>query len=63
MTDTGETIDIAELTARLGLPADKQYAVLAWTNELPGRLWTEAEVEDLIGIWQADTMRIDRERG
>ena len=63
MTDTGNTTDLVELTSRLGLPAHEQGAVLAWTNELPERLWTEAEVEDLIGIWNADTARIDRERG
>jgi hypothetical protein len=56
-------IDLAELTARLGHPDHNQQAVLAWTNEDEGHLWTEAEVEELIAISAADTARIDRERG
>lgn len=58
MTDTENTIDIVELTARLGLPAHEQSAVLAWTNEQPDHEWTETEAEGLLDIWAADTERI-----
>lgn len=63
MKDTENTIDLVELTARLGLPADQQSAVLAWTGEYSWTEWTEGEADELIGIWNADTARIDRERG
>lgn len=56
--DTQATIDLAELTARLGHPGHDQQAVLAWTNEDEGHLWTEAEIEELIEISAADTARI-----
>lgn len=59
--DTQVTIDLVELTARLGHPDHDQQAVLAWTNEDEGHLWTEAEVEELIEISAADTERIAAE--
>lgn len=52
-------VTLAELTARLGRPDSDQQAVLAWTNEERGRLWTEAEVAELTEIWAADVNRID----
>jgi len=60
MTDTENTIDIIELTARLGLPESEAHAVLAWTNEQPGHEWTESEVAELLDIWAADTERIEQ---
>jgi len=48
-------IDFIELTARLGLPDTDQSAVLSWANVEPDHTWTEAEAEDLIEQWHADT--------
>ncbi len=62
MTDTGNTIDYIELTARLGLPDHEQSAVLSWTNEDATATWTEDEAEELIGRWHADTARIHGDR-
>jgi hypothetical protein len=62
-TDAQATADYIELTARLGLPDDKQSAVLAWTGENADHLWTDDEIDKLIEIWHADVRRIDRERG
>jgi hypothetical protein len=61
MTDMQTTIDYIELTARLGLPDHEQSAVLAWTGESADHLWTEADAEDLAGMWAADTERIESE--
>jgi hypothetical protein len=61
MTNTENTIDIVELTARLGLPESEQDTVLAWTNEQFGHEWTESEVAELLDIWAADTERIASE--
>lgn len=58
MTDTQNTIDYVELTARLGLPDHEQSGVLSWANAAPETLWTEAEADELIGVWNADTERI-----
>jgi len=62
MTDTEATLDIVELTARLGQPANRRGAVLAWTGEDGAHEWTEREAEELAGLWAADAMRIDWER-
>jgi hypothetical protein len=59
MTDTEDTIDYVELTARLGLPASEQSAVLAWTNENADHLWTLAEADELADHWAADGWCID----
>lgn len=59
--DTGTTIDYVELTARLGLPAHEQSAVLAWTGEDASHLWTDGEADELVGVWAADTQRIIQE--
>lgn len=58
MTDTEDTIDIVELTARLGLPDHEQEAVLAWTGRDADWGWTTREVDELIEIWNADTARV-----
>lgn len=59
--DTGTTIDYVELTARLGLPDCEQSAVLTWTGEDAGHLWTDGEADELADVWAADTQRIARE--
>jgi hypothetical protein len=61
MTDTEDTIDYVELTARLGLPASEQSTVLAWTGEAADTIWTIAEAERLADVWAADTERIMQE--
>jgi hypothetical protein len=61
MTDTEDTIDYVELTARLGLPASEQAAVLAWTGEAADTIWTVAEAERLADIRAAATERITQE--
>lgn len=57
-TDTEATFDYVELTARLGLAEHEQSAVLAWTGEDADHLWTDAEADELVGVWAADTERI-----
>lgn len=60
--DTDATLDIVELTAHLGEPADQQEAVFSFSGVLdPGHLWTGVEAEQLAGIWAADTTRIENE--
>lgn len=54
MTDTENTIDVVELTARLGLPADQQSTVASWANAEDGHLWTEREADELVDIWWND---------
>lgn len=54
-------VDLAELTARLGLDAHQQQAVQSWTGEPAGTVWTEEEVAELIEIWQVDQERIAAE--
>lgn len=60
-SSTGPAIDYIGLTERLGLPAHEQAAVLAWTGENTGHLWTEAEAAELAEVWAADTERITRD--
>lgn len=58
MTDTGNMIDYVELAARFGLHGDQATTVLDWTGEDSGHLWTEADADELAGVWAADTERI-----
>jgi len=57
--DTEATMDVAELTARLGLPEHEQSAVLAWTGESADHIWTETDAVELADIWAADIERIE----
>lgn len=57
-TDTQATLDYVELTTRFGLADHEQSAVLAWTGEGADHLWTDAEADELAGVWAADTERI-----
>lgn len=52
MTNEERTIDLPELTARLGLAAHEQSAVQAWSGEDYGHRWTEEEAADLTKVWQ-----------
>jgi hypothetical protein len=56
------TYDLADLTARLGLPAHEQEAVQSWTGEPCGKRWTEEEIIELIEAWRIDAERIAAER-
>lgn len=47
------TIDLVEMTKRLGLPGEDQTAVQAFSGEDYGHMWTEAEAEELIEAWNA----------
>lgn len=47
------TIDLVEMTERLGLPGEEQTAVQAFSGEDYGHMWTEAEAEELIEAWNA----------
>lgn len=60
------TVDIAQLTEMLGLPADQQGAVAAWTGDSdiwisgtdglePNPRWTADEAAALISIWHRET--------
>lgn len=59
MTNTQNTIDYIELTARFGLPDTDQSALLAWTGEDADHEWTIAEADELAEIWAADVDRIE----
>lgn len=54
-----KTIDLAELTRRLGEPDHNQAAVAAWTGEPDGTMWSEHEVAQLDIIRRADRARIE----
>jgi hypothetical protein len=56
--DTQATLDYVELAARFGLAQDQAYIVLNWSGEDGAHLWTDAEAEELAGVWAADTERI-----
>ncbi len=58
-----ETVDLAGLTARLGLDPHEQEAVQSWTGERYGRRWTEAECQELMRAWTADSARIAAAEG
>lgn len=58
MSHNPKTVDVAQLTARIGLPADQQSTVGTWTGEpdlwqagswVPA--WTDAEAEALVKLW------------
>jgi hypothetical protein len=51
-------VTAAELTRRLGLPADRRSDVIAWTGDPLGTEWTEADAAGLIVAWHADAARI-----
>ncbi len=51
-------VDLAELTKRLGLPDHEQQAVLSFSGEEPGHIWTEDEADDLIQAWRLEGLRI-----
>lgn len=48
------TIDLAEMTTRLGLDQHEQTAVQAFSGEDYGHMWTEAEAEELVAAWNAE---------
>ncbi len=51
-----DAMDIADLTRYLGEPDHQQEAVFAWTGETDrDKRWTEAEADELVEIWKADT--------
>lgn len=49
---TEPTIDLAELTRRLGLPADQATTVAAFVGDPDRDGWTEAEAAELAEVWQ-----------
>lgn len=49
---TEPTIDIAELTTRLGLPADQQETVQSFTGEPAGTTWAEDDAARVVIAWR-----------
>lgn len=51
------TIDLPELTQRLGLPTHEQTAVQAFSGESYGYQWTAAEANEVIRAWREAEQR------